>query len=134
MSSQEFSTSSDDVETQSLPIVDEAEVDLSIRTDPRAQWLKDRVLAYIGNDDEDLFYDMFEDPVTKQCLARFIAAPVKPNELSLDKRTFYINKIIVDKLIHEDKEYTEWRKILSDISIFDVNTYFLKAYIEIAQW
>lgn len=123
MSSHEFLTSSDDVESQPLPI-DEAEVELSIKTDPRANWLKDRILAYIGTDDEDLFYDMFEDPATKQCLARFIAAPLKANELSLEKRTFYINKIIVDKLIHEDKEYTEWRKILSDIFIFGVNTFF----------
>lgn len=122
MSSHEFLTSSDDVVFQPLPI-DEAEVELSIKTDPRANWLKDRILAYIGTDDEDLFYDMFEDPATKQCLARFIAAPLKANELSLEKRTFYINKIIVDKLIHEDKEYTEWRKSL--IFLFLVSILFL---------
>ncbi|XP_069361638.1 uncharacterized protein [Maniola hyperantus] len=107
MSSLDVDIASDDLDNQ--PIEDEAEIDINLRTDPRAQWIKERILAYVATDDEDLFYDMFEDPAIKQSLARFIAAPLQPNDLSLTKRTFYVNKIIVDKLIHEDKEYTEWR-------------------------
>lgn len=53
---------------------------------------------------------MVEDKISRQKFTTFVTAPLKPNELSLDKRTFYVTKIIVDKLIHEDKEFVEWSK------------------------
>lgn len=87
-----------------------ADLDMNFRQDPRVQWLKDRILQYIGMDDEELFYNMLEEGETKQQLATFITLPLKPNELGLEKRTFYVSKIIVDKLIHEDKEFVEWSK------------------------
>ncbi|XP_045502201.1 dynein axonemal heavy chain 10 [Colias croceus] len=85
--------------------------DLDIRSDPRVQWIKERILKFIGMNDEDLFYNMLDEGDAKQKLMTFIMAPVLPNELGLDKKTFYVSKIIVDKLIHEDKEFTEWRVV-----------------------
>lgn len=98
-----------DTNASEKPSIVEEEVDIDLRNDPRVQWLKERILNYIGIDDEELFYNMVEEGDVKQKLATFITSPLKPNELSLDKRTFYVAKIIVDKLIHEDKEFTEWR-------------------------
>ncbi|KAL4712607.1 hypothetical protein ACJJTC_007202 [Scirpophaga incertulas] len=92
-----------------LSYSEDSEYTLNLTQDPRVQWLKQQILAYIGMDDEELFYNMFESPEAKEKITTFLAVPLKPNELSLDKRTFYVTKIIVDKLIHEDKEYTEWR-------------------------
>lgn len=86
------------------------EIELDFHRDPRVQWFKERILNYIGMDDCDLFYNMLEEGDTKQNLATLITAPIEPNELSLEKKTFYISKIIVDKVIHEDKEFTEWSK------------------------
>lgn len=86
------------------------EVDVDLKTDPRVQWLKDRILTFIGMDDQDLFYSMLDEENHRRQLATFVAAPLKPNEMNLEKRVFYISKIIVDKLIHEDKEFTEWSK------------------------
>ncbi|CAK1584360.1 unnamed protein product [Parnassius mnemosyne] len=85
------------------------DIELDFHRDPRVQWLKERILTYIGMEDDDLFYSMLEESDVKKKLTRFITASLMPNELSLDKKTFYICKIIVDKLIHEDKEFTEWR-------------------------
>lgn len=89
---------------------------LNLATDPRVQWLKKRVLAYIGMNDEELFYSMMESPEAKEKLTTFLSVPLKPNEQSLDKRTFYFTKIIVDKLIHEDIEFTEWSKFRININ------------------
>lgn len=88
----------------------DAEHELNLTTDPRVQWLKKRVLAYIGMDDEELFYNMMDTSDARMKLKTFLTVPLKPNEQSLDKRTFYVTKIIVDKLIHEDIEFTEWSK------------------------
>lgn len=106
MLEQDVSVPSSDKES----ILEEAESELDLHTDPRVLWFKDRILSYIGMNDEELFYGMLEEGDAKQKLNMFITAPLKPNELSLDKRTFYVSKIIVDKLIHEDKEFTEWSK------------------------
>lgn len=84
---------------------------LDLQTDPRVLWLKNRVLAYIGMEDDELFYNMMDTPEAKEKLTTFLTVPLKPNEQSLNKRTFYVTKIIVDKLIHEDKEFTEWSKL-----------------------
>lgn len=91
---------------------EESEFDLNIRTDPRVEWLKERILTFIGMDDEELFYNMFAVEANRAALIAYLTSPWKPNELLLDKRTFYVTKIIVDKLIHEDKEFTEWSKYL----------------------
>lgn len=98
----------DDSDKQTF--MERSETELDFRNDPRVQWFKERVLTYIGMDDEELFYNILEEADAKEKFTTFITAPLKPNEPSLDKRTFYISKIIVDKLIHEDKEFTEWRK------------------------
>ncbi|XP_063540762.1 dynein axonemal heavy chain 10 [Cydia strobilella] len=84
---------------------------IDIRTDPRALWIKDRLTSFMGLTDEDLFYNMFDEPGVTEMFSKFIAAPIGPTELGLDKKTFFITKILVDKLIHEDKEFTEWRLI-----------------------
>ncbi|KPJ04007.1 Dynein heavy chain 10, axonemal [Papilio xuthus] len=89
--------------------LEDVEVELDLRRDPRVQWFKDRILAHIGMDDEELFYNMFDDDEVKINFTKFITTPMAPNELALEKKTFYICKIIVDKLIHENKEFTEWR-------------------------
>lgn len=93
-----------------LPGVPDDDVFVDIRTDPRVQWFKDRILTFIGTEDEDLFFNMVEEADTREKFSRFLSAPLQPNELLLDKRCFYVSKIIVDKLIHEEKEFTEWRK------------------------
>ncbi|KAJ2948630.1 hypothetical protein O0L34_g7885 [Tuta absoluta] len=90
---------------------DEPVAFINERVDPRAQWFKDRILSFIGIDDEDLFYNMIEEGDTRSKFAKFLITPLQDADLSLDKRTFYVAKIIVDKLIHEDKEFTEWRII-----------------------
>ncbi|KAM3960300.1 LOW QUALITY PROTEIN: dynein heavy chain at 89D [Aphomia sociella] len=84
------------------------EPEIDLHRDPRVLWLKDRILSYIGMDDNELFYNMMEGDA-RNMLITFLTVPMKPNELSLEKRTLYVTKIIVDKLIHEDKEFTEWR-------------------------
>jgi hypothetical protein len=99
---------SDISEVQSGP--EDSEPLIDVRTDPRAQWLKKQILNFIGMDDEELFYNMLQPTEAKEKITTFLAVPLKPNELSLDKRTFYVAKIIVDKLIHEDKEFMEWSK------------------------
>lgn len=95
-----------DSETGSIP--EEPELYLDIHKDPRALWFKDRILAFIGMDDDELFYNMLDEGDARRKFTTFVTSPLQPNELSLDKKTFYVAKIIVDKLIHEDKEFTEW--------------------------
>lgn len=110
--------------------LDEPFYDLDLRTDPRVQWIKDRILTYIGMRDEDLFYNMMEEGDAKQKFTTFIKAPVLPNELSLDKKTFYVSKIIVDKLIHEDKEFTEWSKLFETNNHYTLlKRVFLRPYV-----
>lgn len=89
------------------------DVDLiNIQTDPRSKWIRDRIISFIGMDDKELYYQMFDDEEIRRKFSAFITAPIQPEDLELDKKTFYVTKIIVDKLIHEDKEFTEWSKIL----------------------
>ncbi|XP_068620608.1 LOW QUALITY PROTEIN: dynein axonemal heavy chain 10 [Battus philenor] len=90
---------------------DDYDIEFDFHRDPRVLWLKDRILSYIGIDDDELFYNMLEEDNMKRNLIAFITESMSPTELSLEKKTFYISKIIVDKLIHEDKEFTEWRII-----------------------
>lgn len=85
------------------------DIHINLYTDPRVLWFKERILSYIGMDDDELFYNMLEGD-NKSKFVHFITATMKHHDLSLDKKTFYVAKIIVDKLIHEDKEFTEWRK------------------------
>ncbi|XP_059059014.1 dynein axonemal heavy chain 10 [Achroia grisella] len=92
------------------PSYEDIAPDIDLHKDPRVLWLKERILSYIGMDDDELFYNMMEGE-NRKMLVSFLTVPLKPNELSLDKRTLYLQKIIVDKLIHEDKEFTEWRII-----------------------
>ncbi|XP_026741363.1 dynein heavy chain 10, axonemal [Trichoplusia ni] len=87
------------------------EFELDLYHDPRVLWFKDRVLAFIGMDDDELFYNMLHDIESRQKFIKYIATPMKSHEMSLERRTMYVSKIIVDKLIHEDKEFTEWRII-----------------------
>lgn len=96
---------------------EEAEIDIDFETDPRVQWIKTTILKFIGIEDEDLFYNMLDIDNTRRKLAALITSPIKSTELSLDKRTFFINKIIVDKLIHVDTEFTEWSKFLNFLDI-----------------
>lgn len=98
-----------DIEADTSSIPDEPEVFLDLHRDPRVQWFKERILTFIGMDDEELFYNMFEGDA-RQKFIKFITSALKPNELSMDKRTFYVAKFMVDKLIHVDKEFTEWSK------------------------
>lgn len=86
------------------------EFELDLYHDPRVLWFKDRVLAFIGMDDDELFYNMLHDIESRQKFIKYIATPMKSHEMSLERRTMYVSKIIVDKLIHEDKEFTEWSK------------------------
>lgn len=104
------------VESENVSIAEELEEYVDFYKDPRVQWFKNRILAIIGMDDEELFYNMFEGEA-KHKFITFLTSALKPNELSLDKRTFYVTKIIVDKLIHEDKEFTEWRKYATNTKI-----------------
>ncbi|XP_041985040.1 dynein axonemal heavy chain 10 [Aricia agestis] len=85
--------------------------DIDVHSDPRVQWFKERILSFTGIQDEEVFYNMLEEGNTRQKLANFILSPIRPYDLSLDTRVFFISKIIVDKLIHEEKEFTEWRII-----------------------
>ncbi|XP_075981627.1 dynein heavy chain at 89D [Anticarsia gemmatalis] len=98
-----------DAEGQSIRS-DEPEL-INPHTDPRLQWFKERIMAFCGIEDADLFYGMMESGDTKEKFVRFLTAPLKPHEQCLEKKAFYVSKIIVDKLIHEDKEFTEWRII-----------------------
>ncbi|XP_049877279.1 dynein axonemal heavy chain 10 [Pectinophora gossypiella] len=107
MSASVISSSASEV----LSVDTDSEAYVDIYSDPRSQWFRDRILTFIGMDDVDLFYNMMEEGDNKLRFAKFITVPLKPNELSLHKRTFFVTKIIVDKLIHEDKEFTEWRII-----------------------
>ncbi|KAJ0174237.1 hypothetical protein K1T71_010383 [Dendrolimus kikuchii] len=74
------------MDSEVTSLSEEPAIDLDLYTDLRVQWFKE--------------------------FAKFVTAPLQPNELSMDKRTFYVSKIIVDKLIHEDKEFTEWSKYI----------------------
>lgn len=103
----------DGPKTSSEDTIDEHDVFLDMFNDPRVLWFKDRVLAFIGIEDDRLFYDMFDDPEPKKLFEKYITGTIKPNELCLDKRMMYVSKVIVDKLIHEDKEFTEWSKLYS---------------------
>ncbi|XP_048483864.1 uncharacterized protein LOC125489997 [Plutella xylostella] len=86
-------------------------VELDFRKDPRVQWIKKSILNYIGMEDEDLFYSMLEQHDTKRKLTGFLTADIPPTQLSPENRVFYVSKIIVDKLVHVEKEFVEWRII-----------------------
>ena len=100
--------------SSSEDMFDEQDVFIDMYNDPRVLWFKDRILAFIGIEDDKLFYDLFEEPEPKQLFVKYITGAIKPNELCLDKRMMYVSKMIVDKLIHEDKEFTEWSKLTFD--------------------
>lgn len=93
-------------------LVEEQDVFLDLYNDPRVLWFKERIIAFVGMEDDSLFYNMldeFED--NKQKFVKYITGTIQPDELCLDKRMMYVSKVIVDKLIHEDKEFTEWSKL-----------------------
>ncbi|CAH1640177.1 unnamed protein product [Spodoptera littoralis] len=87
------------------------EMFIDLYNDPRVKWFRDRILAFIGMDDEELFYNMLDYEDAKQKFINFLMTTIKSGEMSLNKRMMYVSKVIVDKLIHEDKEFTEWRII-----------------------
>ncbi|XP_028025409.1 uncharacterized protein LOC114239422 [Bombyx mandarina] len=89
-------------------VIEGLDVELDFFKDARVLWFKERILSFIGMSDDELFYNMFDDAEVKRLFTNYVTSPIKPNEQELDKRTFYVTKIIVDKLIHEDKEFTEW--------------------------
>lgn len=91
-------------------VTEDFEMYIDIYNDPRVKWFRDRILAFIGMDDEELFYNMLDYEDTKQKFANFLMTPIKFGEISLNKTMMYVSKVIVDKLIHEDKEFTEWSK------------------------
>ncbi|KAF9424732.1 hypothetical protein HW555_000033, partial [Spodoptera exigua] len=88
---------------------EDEDIILDLYNDPRVKWFRDRILAFIGMDDEELFYNMLDYEDAKQKFINFLMSSIKFGEISLDKRMLYVSKVIVDKLIHEDKEFTEWR-------------------------
>ncbi|PZC71733.1 hypothetical protein B5X24_HaOG212561 [Helicoverpa armigera] len=90
---------------------DDSETYLDIYNDPRVLWFKERILAFIGMEDDGLFYNMLDEGEVKQKFIKYLTSNIRDNEISLDKRMMYVSKVIVDKLIHEDKEFTEWRII-----------------------
>lgn len=103
-----------DIESQTD---DEPDVYIDLYYDPRVQWMRDRVLAFIGMDDKDLFYNMLEVGDAKQKFTHLLTSPMKTNDMALERRVMYVTKVIVDKLIHEDKEFTEWSKLLKNLHI-----------------
>lgn len=91
-------------------MLDDLDVFIDMYNDPRVLWFKERILAFIGIDDDSLFYNMLDEGDAKAKFGRYITGTIKPNEIDLDKRMMYVSKVIADKLIHEDKEFTEWSK------------------------
>lgn len=111
-----------DFDTESIPDY----LDINFYKDPRVLWIKDRILTFIRMRDEDnIFYTMLEENDNKAKLAAFLCAKIQNTDLTLDRRTFFICKIIVDKLIHEDKEFTEWSKFIC--LLLNVNYFYLSS-------
>lgn len=93
---------------------------VNIYTDPRVHWFKERTLAYTGVENDSLFYNMIADGENKKKFLNFLTAPIQCHEHNLNKKTFYVSKVVVDELIYEDKEYTEWSKLLFYLKIINM--------------
>lgn len=82
----------------------------SLTMDYRIAWLRERILAYLGFEDNELFNNMLDanDGELHEKLMSFLNSPMCGSEGTLEKTLLHIHRTYYDKLVQVEKEITEW--------------------------